>query len=211
MPTRSRSAASNSSSPRIARSVMAAIWGLRPAMSASSSRHSTLMMVESMSAISSFFAALGCGHQIDVRVLRPRHRPCRRQRRGRIAVKGKIEGMADRQRHRRPSPGARRERLRLRARRRSHSGQSRILWHLCVMISMPCLLQAPPRAASRRRRWRWPKHIGGVIINADSMQVYAEAPILTAQPDAGARARVPHLLYGHVSVRRGLFGGALAP
>ena len=43
--------------------------------------------------------------------------------------------------------------------------------------------------------------IGGVIINADSMQVYEEAPILTAQPDAAARARVPHLLYGHVSVR----------
>jgi tRNA dimethylallyltransferase len=44
-------------------------------------------------------------------------------------------------------------------------------------------------------------HIGGVVINADSMQVYREAPILTAQPDAAARARVPHLLYGHVSAR----------
>lgn len=44
-------------------------------------------------------------------------------------------------------------------------------------------------------------HIGGVVINADSMQVYREAPILTAQPDAEARARVPHLLYGHVSAR----------
>src|SRR6201986_3700188 len=43
--------------------------------------------------------------------------------------------------------------------------------------------------------------IGGVVINADSMQVYAEAPILTAQPDAAARARAPHLLYGHVSAR----------
>ena len=45
------------------------------------------------------------------------------------------------------------------------------------------------------------EHIGGVVINADSMQVYREAPILTAQPDAAARARVPHLLYGHVSAR----------
>ncbi|MBS0280864.1 MAG: tRNA (adenosine(37)-N6)-dimethylallyltransferase MiaA [Proteobacteria bacterium] len=44
-------------------------------------------------------------------------------------------------------------------------------------------------------------HIGGVVINADSMQVYREAPILTAQPDGQARARVPHLLYGHVSAR----------
>jgi tRNA dimethylallyltransferase len=45
------------------------------------------------------------------------------------------------------------------------------------------------------------EHIGGVVINADSMQVYREAPILTAQPDADAKARAPHLLYGHVPVQ----------
>jgi len=45
------------------------------------------------------------------------------------------------------------------------------------------------------------EHIGGAIVNADSMQVYAEAPVLTAQPDAAARARAPHLLYGHVPAR----------
>ncbi len=45
------------------------------------------------------------------------------------------------------------------------------------------------------------KRINGVIINADSMQVYREAPILTAQPGAEDRARAPHLLYGHVSAR----------
>jgi tRNA dimethylallyltransferase len=43
---------------------------------------------------------------------------------------------------------------------------------------------------------------GGVVINADSMQVYREAPILTAQPTAADRARAPHLLYGHVSARQ---------
>jgi len=40
---------------------------------------------------------------------------------------------------------------------------------------------------------------GGVVINADSMQVYREAPVLTAQPSADDRARAPHLLYGHLS------------
>ena len=45
------------------------------------------------------------------------------------------------------------------------------------------------------------ERIGGVIVNADSMQVYAEAPVLTAQPDAEARTRAPHLLYGHVPAR----------
>src|SRR5262245_8087419 len=43
--------------------------------------------------------------------------------------------------------------------------------------------------------------LGGVVINADSMQVYAELPILTAQPDAAAMAGVPHRLYGVMSVR----------
>jgi len=44
--------------------------------------------------------------------------------------------------------------------------------------------------------------INGAVINADSMQVYAEAPILTAQPSAADKARVPHLLYGHVPARQ---------
>ena len=40
---------------------------------------------------------------------------------------------------------------------------------------------------------------GGAVINADSMQVYRQAPILTAQPSAADKARAPHLLYGQVS------------
>ena len=43
--------------------------------------------------------------------------------------------------------------------------------------------------------------IGGTIINADSMQVYAELSILTARPSADDERRAPHRLYGHVSVR----------
>jgi len=42
--------------------------------------------------------------------------------------------------------------------------------------------------------------LGGAIINADSMQVYREAPILTAQPAPADRRHVPHFLYGHVGV-----------
>ena len=45
------------------------------------------------------------------------------------------------------------------------------------------------------------EHIGGMVINADSMQVYREAPILTAQPGQEATARAPHRLYGHVPAR----------
>ena len=37
---------------------------------------------------------------------------------------------------------------------------------------------------------------GGVIVNADSMQIYRDLPILTACPGAALRARAPHRLYG---------------
>jgi tRNA dimethylallyltransferase len=38
----------------------------------------------------------------------------------------------------------------------------------------------------------------GVIVNADSMQVYRDLRIITARPSAEDEARVPHRLYGHV-------------
>jgi tRNA dimethylallyltransferase len=38
----------------------------------------------------------------------------------------------------------------------------------------------------------------GVVVNADSMQVYSVLDVLTARPTAAEQARVPHVLYGHV-------------
>jgi len=38
--------------------------------------------------------------------------------------------------------------------------------------------------------------LNGVVINADSMQVYRDLEILTARPGAGALAAAPHRLYG---------------
>ena len=43
------------------------------------------------------------------------------------------------------------------------------------------------------------KKLDGVIINADSMQVYRELRVLTARPSADDEAVVPHRLYGHVA------------
>lgn len=40
---------------------------------------------------------------------------------------------------------------------------------------------------------------GGVIVNADAIQVFANWRVLTARPDPAEEARCPHLLYGHVS------------
>ena len=39
---------------------------------------------------------------------------------------------------------------------------------------------------------------GGIIVNADSMQVYRDLRIITARPTPEDEARVPHRLYGHV-------------
>jgi tRNA dimethylallyltransferase len=39
---------------------------------------------------------------------------------------------------------------------------------------------------------------GGVVINADSMQVYRELRVLSARPSPDEEAAVPHRLYGHV-------------
>src|SRR5260370_2697522 len=42
------------------------------------------------------------------------------------------------------------------------------------------------------------EELGGVIVNADSMQVYRDLRILTARPSTAEEARVPHRLYGHI-------------
>ena len=40
----------------------------------------------------------------------------------------------------------------------------------------------------------------GIVINADSMQVYRDLPILTAQPSAAELAAIPHRLYGFLAL-----------
>ena len=49
---------------------------------------------------------------------------------------------------------------------------------------------------------------GGVIINADAMQVYRDLRVLTARPTPDEEARVPHRLYGHVDAGINFSAGA---
>jgi tRNA dimethylallyltransferase len=42
------------------------------------------------------------------------------------------------------------------------------------------------------------RRFDGVVVNADSMQVYADLRILSARPSAAEEQTVPHRLYGHV-------------
>lgn len=46
------------------------------------------------------------------------------------------------------------------------------------------------------------REAGGVVINADSMQVYDTLRVLTARPSEEEMEGVPHLLYGHVPAVR---------
>jgi tRNA dimethylallyltransferase len=42
------------------------------------------------------------------------------------------------------------------------------------------------------------RRLGGAVVNADSMQVYADLSVLSARPTVAEQQDVPHLLFGHV-------------
>ncbi|MBL8705595.1 MAG: tRNA (adenosine(37)-N6)-dimethylallyltransferase MiaA [Rhodospirillales bacterium] len=65
------------------------------------------------------------------------------------------------------------------------------------MTRQPLLIVAGPTASGKSGlALALAVEFNGTVINADSMQLYRGLEILTAQPDAAARARAPHLLYG---------------
>ncbi len=59
------------------------------------------------------------------------------------------------------------------------------------------LIAGPTASGKSARALALAKERGGVVINADAMQVYRELRILTARPSAEDEAVVPHRLYGH--------------
>ena len=63
------------------------------------------------------------------------------------------------------------------------------------------LIAGPTTSGKSQAALELAEAVGGVIVNADSMQVYREPRILTARPSDIDTARVPHLLYGHVPAR----------
>ncbi|MSO53827.1 MAG: tRNA (adenosine(37)-N6)-dimethylallyltransferase MiaA [Rhodospirillales bacterium] len=63
-----------------------------------------------------------------------------------------------------------------------------------------CLVVAGPTASGKSRlAVDAAEAFGGVVINADSLQVYRELRILTARPTPADEARVPHRLFGVLS------------
>lgn len=58
------------------------------------------------------------------------------------------------------------------------------------------LLAGPTASGKSARALEWAAQTGGVIVNADSMQLYQDVPILTARPSVADEALAPHRLYG---------------
>jgi tRNA dimethylallyltransferase len=68
-----------------------------------------------------------------------------------------------------------------------------------MMTTVRAVLIAGPTASGKSAlALELAEQLGGVIINADSMQVYRDLRIITARPTPEDERRVPHRLYGHV-------------
>lgn len=63
------------------------------------------------------------------------------------------------------------------------------------------LITGPTASGKSALALRLARERDGVVINADSMQVYDTLRVLTARPSREDIADVPHLLYGHVPAR----------
>lgn len=66
------------------------------------------------------------------------------------------------------------------------------------MLKNAVLIAGPTASGKSRRAMEIAEAAGGIIVNADSMQVYDVLRVITARPSEEDEARVPHRLFGHV-------------
>ncbi|WP_072392607.1 tRNA (adenosine(37)-N6)-dimethylallyltransferase MiaA [Hyphomicrobium sp. CS1GBMeth3] len=65
----------------------------------------------------------------------------------------------------------------------------------------PILIAGPTASGKSALALSLAERLGGIVINADAMQVYRELRVLTARPSEDDERRAPHRLYGHVPGR----------
>src|SRR3954454_19390278 len=82
-------------------------------------------------------------------------------------------------------------RVRYEGRDQDH-GVAMLDWRGAVLIAGPTASGKSALALDLAAR------LGGLVVNADSMQVYRDLRILTARPTPQEEAQAPHRLYGHV-------------
>lgn len=75
-----------------------------------------------------------------------------------------------------------------------HSREAKTLSTEVVLVAGPTASGKSALALDLAERF------GGVVINADAMQVYREMRVLTARPDTATERRAPHRLYGFLPV-----------
>ena len=75
-------------------------------------------------------------------------------------------------------------------------------------MSKAVLIAGPTASGKSALALELAQEAGGVVINADSMQVYRDLRIITARPAREDEARVPHRLYGHVDASANFSAGA---
>jgi tRNA dimethylallyltransferase len=59
------------------------------------------------------------------------------------------------------------------------------------------LLAGPTASGKSALAMELAEQLGGVIVNADALQIYRDLRVLTARPSAEEERRVPHRLFGH--------------
>jgi tRNA dimethylallyltransferase len=64
------------------------------------------------------------------------------------------------------------------------------------------LIAGPTASGKSALALRWARESGGVIVNADALQVYDGLAVVTARPTAEQMAAAPHWLYGFVPPER---------
>jgi tRNA dimethylallyltransferase len=74
-------------------------------------------------------------------------------------------------------------------------------------VSQVILIAGPTASGKSALALELAEQHGGVVINADSMQVYRDLRIITARPTVGEEARAPHRLYGHVDAAENYSAG----
>ncbi|WP_299350407.1 tRNA (adenosine(37)-N6)-dimethylallyltransferase MiaA [uncultured Shimia sp.] len=67
-----------------------------------------------------------------------------------------------------------------------------------IATEQPVLIAGPTASGKSALALEIAEDQGGVIVNADAIQVYDNWRVLTARPSAEDESRAPHLLYGHI-------------
>ena len=67
-----------------------------------------------------------------------------------------------------------------------------------ISAERPVLIAGPTASGKSALALALAEAQGGVVVNADALQVFADWRILTARPGPEDEARAPHALYGHV-------------